>query len=154
MNILINHFQFDTNNTFFMDKKKNIIVNGSFSRLLYSNSFFVMNGLHFEFPIVDYRIINTNQNSELVFSPYKDSNMSYVSDFVKIENSLLTNYKMIYGINKSVSAVLSKQLHSGNMKLYRNLHKKKMNPTQLVIKISGIWETDNEIGLATKLLCY
>lgn len=154
MNILINHFQFDTNNTFFMDKKKNIIVNGSFSRLLYSNSFFVMNGLHFEFPIVNYRIVNTNQNSELIFSPYKDSNLSYVSDFVKIENTLLTNYNMIYGTNKTFSGVLSKQLHSGNMKLYRNLQKKKMHPTQLVIKISGIWETDNEIGLATKLLCY
>lgn len=154
MNILINHFQFDTNNTFFMDKKKNIIVNGSFSRLLYSNSFFVMNGLHFEFPIVNYRIVNTNQNSELIFSPYKESNLSYVSDFVKIENTLLTNYNMIYGTNKTFSGVLSKQLHSGNMKLYRNLQKKKMHPTQLVIKISGIWETDNEIGLATKLLCY
>jgi hypothetical protein len=40
------------------------------------------------------------------------------------------------------------------MKLYRNLQKKKTQPQQLVIKISGIWETDNEIGLATKLLCY
>jgi hypothetical protein len=154
MNILINHFQFDTNNTFFIDKKKNIIVNGSFSRLLYSNSFFVMNGLHFEFPIVDYRIVNTNQNSELIFSPYKDTNMSYVSDFVKIENTLLTNYNMIYGTKKSFSGVLSKQLHSGNMKLYRNLQKRRTQPQQLVIKISGIWETDNEIGLATKLLCY
>ena len=154
MNILINHFQFDTNNTFFMDKKKNIIVNGSFSRLLYSNSFFVMNGLHFEFPILDYRIVNNNQHSELIFSPHKDTNMSYVSDFVKIENSLLTNYNMIYRTNKSFSNVLSKQLNSGNMKLYRNLQKKKVQPQQLVIKISGIWETDNEIGLATKLLCY
>ena len=154
MNILINHFHFDTNNTFFMDKKKNIIVNVSFSRLLYSNSFFVMNGLHFEFPIVNYRIGNNNQHSELIFSPYKDTNMSYISDFVKIENTLLTNYNMIYGTNKPFSCVLSKQLYSGNMKLYRNLQKKKTQPQQLVIKISGIWETDNEIGLATKLLCY
>jgi hypothetical protein len=113
-----------------------------------------MNGLHFEFPIVDYRIVNTNQNSELIFSPYKDTNMSYVSDFVKIENTLLTNYNMIYGTKKSFSGVLSKQLHSGNMKLYRNLQKRRTQPQQLVIKISGIWETDNEIGLATKLLCY
>lgn len=137
-----------------MDKKKNIIVNGTFTRLLYSNSFFVMNGLFFEFPIVDYRIVNNNQHSELVFSPYKDTNMSYVSDFVKIENGLLTNYNMIHSTNKPFSLVLSKQLHSGNMKLYRNLQKKKIHPQQLVIKISGIWETDSEIGLAIKLLCY
>ena len=113
-----------------------------------------MNGLFFEFPIVDYRIVNNNQHSELVFSPYKDTNMSYVSDFVKIENALLTNYNMIHTTNKPFSLVLSKQLHSGNMKLYRNLQKKKIHPQQLVIKISGIWETESEIGLAIKLLCY
>jgi len=154
MNVLINHYSFDLYNTFFMEKKKNTIVDGTFSRLLYSTQFFVMNGLYFEFPIRFLRIHNTDRISELIFVPYKESNLSLINDFTKMENALLSYYNDLYGTNKLVTNTLSKQLFSGNMKLYRNLKKKTMQPQHFVIKISGIWETKHEIGLATKLLCY
>ena len=49
--------------------------------------------------------------------------------------------------------VLSKQLHSGFFKLYREQHNdKKGGNVKYVLKISGIWETKNEIGITFKLL--
>jgi len=154
MNILLSQNQFSLLNTFFSDKKENIIVEGTFTKLLYSTQFFVMNGLYFQFPIPYFNIATSGQNTYINFDINKQMNHTCIQQFVKMENSILEYYRQMNKTNKRLSHILTRQLCSGNMKLYRDLQRKLKVPCKLVIKISGIWESDNEIGLAIKLLCY
>jgi hypothetical protein len=47
---------------------------------------------------------------------------------------------------------LSKQLYSGMIKIYNMFRENRESKnTQYVIKISGIWETNNDIGITYKI---
>jgi hypothetical protein len=62
---------------------------------------------------------------------------------------------------RKISNTLSKQLYLGSMKIYKDLHSFKNydnnnkntdeNSVDFFLKISGVWETENEIGLTYKL---
>ena len=50
MNIIINPASFNSKCIFFSDKKKNNIINGCFSKIIYSPEYFTMNGIFFVIP--------------------------------------------------------------------------------------------------------
>jgi len=50
MNIIINPISFNSKCIFFSDKKKNNIINGCFSKIIYSPEYFTMNGIFFVIP--------------------------------------------------------------------------------------------------------
>lgn len=168
MNIIFNTSQFFIGNTFFTDQKRNIIMDGLFTKIIYSNEMMSMNGIYFLFPIEQYTI-ETNQNkSFLHYSPYHPSNYLIIQQFMKIENSILDYYKETNNYKHKTNTSLTKQLFSGNMKIYKeqyqipDVEKKKLGLVHsisdkkkgqdfFVIKISGIWETNNEIGNTFKL---
>ena len=50
MNIIINPTSFNSKCIFFLDKKKNNIINGCFSKIIYSTEYFTMNGIFFVIP--------------------------------------------------------------------------------------------------------
>jgi hypothetical protein len=78
-------------------------------------------------------------------------NLSIIHDLKTIEKLLLQNYKQYNKIDKQFEFVLSKQLATGQIRVYHeNNHKQKFN--NYVIKISGIWETSHKIGLTYKIL--
>ena len=115
------------------------------------------------------------------FNPSTPKNASLIQDISKIETRILEYFKIYSNINVRNSNLLSKQLNSGNIKIYqeysyscdnafnqRNLSRdgqgskdnqslvKPTNddekPSEFVIKISGIWENYQEIGLTYKIL--
>ena len=93
----------------------------------------------------------------LQFHPYQEHNLRIIQEFVRIEYNILDYYRRQNHSNKKISNILSKQLYSGCMKVYRDLKKKSGNLQEhdnlyYIIKISGIWETVDEVGLAIKLL--
>ena len=57
--------KFTLTNLFFLDTKKNMIMDGNFTKLLYSNELFVMNGLYLLFPIEIILQINSTAASDL-----------------------------------------------------------------------------------------
>jgi len=63
----------------------------------------------------------------------------------------LQNYKQYNKINKTFELVLGKQLSTGQIRVYHESHNKNKN-NKYVIKISGIWETRDKIGLTYKIL--
>ena len=100
-------------------------------------------------------LVSEKKNNENVHSRYMNmsnkQNLSIIHDLKTIEKLLLQNYKQYNNINKHFEFVLSKQLSSGQIRVYHeNNHKQKIN--NYVIKISGIWETSNKIGLTYKIL--
>jgi hypothetical protein len=73
-----------------------------------------------------------------------------IKTLVEIEYNLLKYYKQFYNVYKNVIYNINNQLVNGKIKLYREeipSHK-----TKIILKISGIWENVNEIGITYKFL--
>jgi hypothetical protein len=134
----------------FSEKKQNVIMDGSFTKILYSNEFFTMNGLYILFPIVKSGI----EKNVIKFNPYQNSNLPLIQEFSKMEHRILEYYKTTFNCrNKSVN-LLSKQMYYGSMKLYKELNVVYygQKSIQYIIKVSGVWETYDSIGLTFKLI--
>jgi hypothetical protein len=154
MNISIDLHKTQLSNIYFLDKKRNIIMDGNFTKIIYSNDCFTMNGLYILFPIEVLQIEKNANNNILKFNPYQNNNMSLIQDFAKLEYRIIEYYKNTYHSRCKISNFLSKQMHSGNMKLYKEFNStdiEKRN-TQYIIKISGVWETYEDVGLTYKLI--
>lgn len=157
MNIALKTNQYSIHNTYLLEKRNNVIVEGSFSKILFSNQFFTMNGIYFYLNLQEFDLKNHLNGLFLQFHPYQELNLRIIQEFVRIEYNILDYYRRQYHCNKKISNILSKQLYSGCMKIYRDLKKQSTNFNEVdnihyIIKISGIWETIDEIGLAIKLL--
>jgi len=154
MNISIDLQKTTLSNLFFLDKKSNIIMDGNFTKILYSNELFTMNGLYILFPI-EVTTIERNANKNIIkLNPYDQKNSGIIQEFAKLELRILEYYKHVYKSKTKISNFLSKQMYSGCMKLYKDYsasEEKKQNP-QYIIKISGIWETAEDIGLTYKII--
>jgi hypothetical protein len=155
MIITIDLQKFTLTNLFFLDTKKNMIMDGNFTKLLYSNEWFVMNGLYLLFPIEhNYSEKNINK-TQIKFNIYSENNQNVIQEFAKMERKILEYYKQTRCINRKISNLFYKQMASGIMKTSREYpnqpHMNENENYQYVIKISGVWESRDEIGLTYKL---
>jgi len=154
MNISIDLQKVSILNIFFLDKKMNIIIDGNFTKILYSNDYFTMNGLYVLFPI-EASSIEKNANKNLLkLNPYQNNNNIIIQEFAKLEARIIEYYKNTYKCKGKTVNYLSRQMYSGSMKLYKEFNStdgKKSN-VQYIIKISGIWETYDEVGITYKLI--
>jgi hypothetical protein len=138
-------------NIYFLDKKRNIIMDGNFTKIMYSNDKFTMNGLYILFPI---ETISNERNSNMFrFNPHNTNNVTAINDISKLEYRIIEYYKNTFQCKGKISNLLSKQLYLGSLKLYKeqgvvdnNILKK------YVIKISGVWESQDEVGITYKLV--
>ena len=153
MNFIINMNHFQIENLHLFEKKKNIVIDGIFTKMIYSDKLLSMNGIYLNFPLE----LNLNQNpynnKNVFFYSYTKNNDNYIKELSNLETNIINYYKYFYNVNKENSMVLKKQLQSGFFKLYRQqTNEKKNGNVKFVLKISGIWETKNEIGITFKLL--
>jgi hypothetical protein len=157
MNIALKTTQYSIHNTYLLEKKNNVIVEGTFSKIVFSNQFFTMNGIYFFLALQEFELKHHLNGLFLQFHPYQENNLRLIQEFIRIEYNILDYYRRQNHCNKKISNILSKQLYSGCMKIYRDFKKKPKATTNFdnshyVIKISGIWETVDEVGLAIKLV--
>jgi len=155
MNISIDLPKITLPNVYFLDKKTNIIMDGNFTKILYSNDCFTMNGLYVLFPIETFNVEKIGSKIILKFNPYQTNNLNVVQEFSKLEMRILEYYKNVSKCKSKISGFLSKQMYNGSMKLYRDYNSgdiKKTNHNQFIIKISGVWETYEDVGLTFKLI--
>ena len=155
MNIILESKQIQTDNIYFLEKKNNIIIQGTFTKIIYSNELFSMNGLFFYFPI-EIDKIETNMNKTVIrYHPYMKSNLIHIQEIAKIEYDIIDLYKTMTNCHKKKTNILSKQLYSGSLKVYRDLNRC-LEPLDTgshpyIIKISGIWETEDDVGITYKV---
>ena len=89
MNISIDLQKVSLSNLFFLDKKSNIIMDGNFTKILYSNELFTMNGLYILFPI-DITSMERNMNKNIIkLNPYDPKNSGIIQEFAKLEQRIL-----------------------------------------------------------------
>jgi hypothetical protein len=133
-------------------------MDGTFTKIIYSNQSLSLNSIYFYLPIEIQSIDKIGNKYFLKFYPSSVINMPIVQELSKIEYKIIEYYKQINNIQKKTTCLLTKQLYGGNLKIYRdyNDYNSKLNKNiQYIIKISGIWETYNEIGITYKVFeCY
>lgn len=148
MNILLDIDQFDIKNVFILESKENIVINGIFIKILYSTSFFTMNGIFLNFPLIQYDVRNFNGKNVVYFDINK--NKDIITKFSKLENDIIQFNLKTKATNKKIINTFENQLKNGMMKFYASSYIKK----NFYLKISGIWETNTDIGITYKLIYY
>ena len=187
-------------NIYFAEKKKNVIVDGDFIKIIYSTSGFEMNGLYILFGIetlkdtfstawtqTPVRSPQLTSKKIITFDPYSEINFKLISRLCEIEREIIERYILNKCKSKYPSYILKTQLLCGTIKyhseykevtsksyssqmnyhplreniypVYRMGIRGNKNTTErLILKISGIWETNTNVGITMKFIslqdCY
>lgn len=155
MNLVLKIEQFEPLCLFFRDTKKNILMDGNFTKLIYSHEWFTMNGIYLSIPII---IQNINVISNKLYVYYECSESERIHS---MEQQILENYQQMFRCSyKIMTSKLSSQIKKECLfipltsndrfdQTIRTLDWKdwQEGPKKLCVKISGIWESQNEIGL-------
>ena len=149
MNVIKKLDQYDEKCVFFCEPIKNNIMNdGNFIRILYSNELFVLNGIYLIFSINSMNVEKYYNKYKITFD--KQANNDIIEQIRIIEENII---KKICIKNKTPQFKIYEQLKNGNIKIFFE-HKDDiitMNNTFL-LKISGIWDTDMSYGVTYKFI--
>lgn len=146
MNIVKTIDQYNENYVYFCEPIKNNIMNeGNFIRIIYSTPLFILNGIYVSVNICHSSIekyynkfkctFDTNQHKEII-------------DKLRIVEEGILKKVNING--KIPQHKIYEQIKNGNIKVFSETFEK-INNTFL-LKIAGIWETENEYGLTYKFI--
>lgn len=142
--------QLEIDNIIFLETKKNIIVDGNFTKIIYSDQNITFNGIYINLPIIfninDKTIIKNN----IFFNPI--NNIQIIKNILYIEEQIIEKYKKEFNVQKNNNLSLYNQLKLGKIKLYKEYNNNNYSNSNIVLKFSGIWETVNEVGIAYKFL--
>ena len=123
MNLIIKLDDLSINNVFFYEPVKNTILDNSyFIRIIYSNEDLILNGI--------YILINNNINNYDLLD--------------NLEFEILSKYKKDKIISKKIKENYVYLTNKNNYIVNQNKF--------ICLKISGIWETYNNIGLTFKYI--
>ena len=159
MNISFDIDDFNINNVYFLDTKKNIIMDGNFTKIIYSELSITLNSIYIQFPIYKHNFNKVINKNIINFSLLNPANINIIKELNRIEHDIIEYFKIYYKNNKNNVYSLKSQLKTGNVKIYcensdqtsLSLTNNIINP-RYIIKISGIWENMNSIGITYKFL--
>lgn len=132
MNIAITAKYLSIDDIFFLDPIKNIIINNSkFIRIIYSNNLLTLNGIYLICNI-DNKDKNNNHGLLLYIQSLEDNILN------KFSKEKIKNYKIREYFNNNF--------------INTDYTKDHENYTKYILKISGLWDASNNIGLTFKFL--
>ena len=143
MYLLLNIDQVKLNEIIFLDPSKNkIIRDGYFIKILYSNSYFTMNGIYIIFPICYSNLNRINNKYKITF--LYENNKDVFEKIQTMEIDILNKLNI-----KKNPKYLFHEIFKNQTLLLSNIPKKS---EEIILKISGIWETNYEFGLSYKFM--
>jgi len=139
------------NNIHFLETKINNIMVGDFTKLIYTNENMTLNGLYIH---IELHLNNTIKKlhdapKQVVYFNNNSHNKTIIHNLIQIENQLLNLYNLYKNCNKRPKYILQQQLLSEFIQLYSE---SASNNNCIVLKISGIWETDIAYGITYKFI--
>ena len=146
MTIVKNIYQYNEDYVYFCEPiKNNIMNNGNFIRIIYSTSFFILNGIYISIQI-NYTSVDKYYNK---FKCSFDANQykELIEKLKIIEKGLLKKSGIL---GKIPQYKIYEQLKNSNIKVFSDSFDKIGNT--FLLKIAGIWETDTEYGLTYKFI--
>ena len=136
-------------NFYFLDTKPNIVVEGIFTKVIYTDQSFTLNGTYFSLPLA----IESNSGSDnyVHFNPTTHQNNRVIKTVNELELTILDNYCQFSKLKKKTPVYfITKHLNCGKFKInFREYHK---THRHFILKISGIWETNTEYGVTYKII--
>lgn len=185
MNFIIDSSKIDWNHLFITEKKKNIVIDGCFSKLVYSDESCIMNGIFIhvgflenkyedieDISVVVPTISRLSKYASQVYQKetfYLDSmfaiNKKQIEKIIQLEENILNYYGFFMQTEnrKTANYGLRTQLMSGMIKIHV-LEKDESQENEIIqynhhdsirhfiLKISGIWETNQTYGITYKFL--
>jgi hypothetical protein len=150
MNFIMNKSYYDNNNIYIMDGViNNVIENGLFHRLIYSNSIMTLNALIFKYTFNNVVLIK-NFNKYKFTYPDDINNSKNINEIKNVELNIINKFNL----KSSKKYCIRESITIDNIKLYSE---KELNNNyekiDVYLKISGIWVNDNEYGLTFKFSC-
>ena len=142
MNLIQYIYQYNPNHLLFCEPIRNTILNkGTFVRILYSTSYFSLNGIYLHILLHKLTIEKYYNKCKGYFNV---SNHHVIIEKIRtIEEDILNKYN-IY--SKTPQYKIYEQLCNGYL-FCDNLEHTNEN---VILKISGIWENDKQYGLTYK----
>ena len=141
----------------FSEPVQNAVMNDSyFIRIVYSDDDVSLAGLMIPMYFNAITILKSFNKSVIMYDLHSHRDM--ISKVCDLEFSILERYnrflKMYKNHDKCPVYNLTTQLRSCNVKLFDDIDKN-LDECNVVLKVSGIWENDKEIGITFKfiLLC-
>ena len=132
MNIALSVKDITIDDIFFLDPIKNIIINNSkFIRIIYSSNLLTLNGIYLICNI-DNKDNNNNHGLLLYIQSLEDNILN------KFSKEKIKNYKIREYFNNNF--------------INTDYTKDQEKYTKYILKISGIWDASNNIGLTFKFL--
>lgn len=148
MNIVKTLDQYDEENVYFCEPIKNNVMNeGYFIRIIYSNMLFVLNGINLFIPLNDVAFDKYYNKYKCSFSTANHKEL--IEQLRIIEEKLLIRSNIKYKIPQYK---INDQMKNGNIKLFLENVNEKPSNNYFILKISGIWETETHYGLTYKFL--
>jgi hypothetical protein len=139
--ILLNLDNFDTKNVYFGNLMKNNIINeGSFRHINYSTQHFSLNTIYIRLSLK----MNFIFDSKLKIFFKKKDNEETINKIRLMEEDILKS------INKINQLKITKYLENEMIVI----HSIPPEDFFLILKISGVWETENQCGLTFKFIIH
>jgi len=138
MNLVLEPNLYDVNSIYFYEPVKNTVMDeSSFIRILYSNSDLILNGIYIKIDI------DKNIYSKKPIKPNikNDDALAFVES---MENLILHTY--------NPEKIQSNKIKDQLVYLISKIHSANNSETSYILKVSGIWETMNTIGLTFKFV--
>ena len=146
MNIVIKTDQYDDNCIYFCEPIKNNIMNeGNFIRILYTNSLVTLNGIYILIKLNDIVCEKYYNKYKCAFDVY--NHIDIINNLKNIEENILKKADIK---NKLPQYKIYEQLKNGNIKIFNDIGIK--SSCSFILKISGIWETFSNYGLTYKFV--
>jgi hypothetical protein len=161
MNIIVNpslllHNEQLQNTIHFLDTKTNNIMLGEFTKLIFTNEDMSLNGLYMHADLhlsaTDSKHHDQKQKRTVQFQCNHSQNISIIHDLIQIEHKLLDLYIQYKSCNKRPKILLHPQLANEYIHLYSDISSPTSSKKTIVLKISGIWETDVSYGITYKFI--
>lgn len=162
-NIIYDISKIQIQNIFLLENKRNIIMDGKFTKIVYSDNLFMTNGIFIRVPLLlngfssdSSRHSSVGLLSKCFLLFHSETNEKIIQELIRIEQCILEFYKQIFKCNKKMTTILKSQLNNGCIKIYVENHKindvKHISQYDFILKISGIWEDAEHVGLTYKFL--
>jgi len=146
MNFVTSLEQYNENFIFFCEPIKNNIMNdGNFIRILYSTSEMILNGIYLLVTINDFTCDKYYNKYRCCFNPAMHRDL--IVKMKTIEENILEKINIK---DKIPQFKIFEQLSNGNIKIMNDITN--TNSCTFILKVSGIWETQQNYGLTYKFI--
>ena len=100
MNIIYNIDKYNKNKISFSDSKRNILMDGKFTKILFSESYFSIVGIYLKINFSNVKL-NTINNKHILKLDKNINNDRIIKNLVQIEFDILNYYKILFDSKKN-----------------------------------------------------